>query len=81
MILTEERVADYHRDGYLLVPGLFSRGEVDAMIAEVEGGERVGSTTRGSEDASGKKAKLAIWHELGNDIWAAASTSPPIFPA
>jgi len=76
MILTEELVTDYYRDGYLLVPDLFNRREIAAMIAEVEGGERVGSMTRGNEDASGKQAKLAIWHELGNDIWAAASTCP-----
>ena len=24
------------------------------------------------------KARLAIWHELGDDIWAAASTNPRI---
>ena len=76
MILTAELVANYHRDGYLLVPGLFNSREVEAMIAEVEGGGRVHAMARGNEDASGKQAKLAIWHELGDDIWAAASTCP-----
>ncbi len=76
MILTAELVANYHRDGYLLVPDLFHRREVEAMIAEVEGGGRLAATTRGNKDASGKQAKLAIWHELGNDIWASASTCP-----
>ena len=78
MILTEERVADYHRDGYVLLPELFTQAEVRAMLNEVEGGGRVAATTRGSEDTTGKKAKLAIWHELGDDIWAAASTCPRI---
>ena len=77
-ILTEDRVADYQRDGYVLIPDLFTPQEVKAMIAEVEGGGRVAQTARGNEDASGKKAKLAIWHELGDDIWAAASTCPRI---
>ena len=76
MILTAEMVANYHRDGYLLIPSLFNSREVGAMIAEVEGGGRVNAMARGSEDASGKQAKLAIWHELGDDIWAAASTCP-----
>jgi ectoine hydroxylase-related dioxygenase (phytanoyl-CoA dioxygenase family) len=48
------------------------------MLNDVEAGGRVASYTRGNEDASGKKAKLAIWHELGDDIWAAASTNPRI---
>ena len=48
------------------------------MLDEVESGERVSGTTRGNEDTSGRKAKLAIWHELGDDIWAAASTCPRV---
>lgn len=78
MYLTDEQTANYHRDGYVLVPDLFSRLEVEAMLNDVESGGRVASHTRGNEDASGKKAKLAIWHELGDDIWAAASTNPRI---
>ncbi len=76
--LTNQSVTDYNRDGYVLVPNLFSREEVQALLRDVEGGERVAAATRGNEDASGKKAKLAIWHELGNDIWAAASTNPRV---
>ena len=48
------------------------------MLAEVAGGGRVAATTRASTDASGSAAKLAIWHTLGDDIWAAASTCPRI---
>lgn len=80
MYLTEEMVANYHRDGYVLVPNLFNRSEIAAMVEEI-GGERVATHTRGNEDASGKKARLAIWHELGDDIWAAASTNPRIVNA
>lgn len=80
MYLTEELVANYHRDGYVLVPNLFKSTEVAAMIDDI-GSERVVSHTRGNEDTSGKKARLAIWHELGDDIWAAASTNPRIVNA
>ncbi len=78
MYLTDELVANYQRDGYVLVPGLFTPDEVRAMLADVEGGDRVGASTRGNADSSGKTAKLAIWHELGDDIWAGASTCPRI---
>lgn len=76
MYLNDDLLADYHRDGYVLLPGLFTPTEVKAMLDDVEGGERVASHTRGNEDATGRKAKLAIWHELGDDIWAAVSTNP-----
>lgn len=79
MYLTEDRVADYHRDGYVLLENAFTPEEVRAMIDDIEGGDgRITTHTRGNEDQSGRKAKLAIWHELGDDIWAAASTSPRI---
>ncbi|GAB4468635.1 MAG: phytanoyl-CoA dioxygenase family protein [Armatimonadaceae bacterium] len=77
MYLNEEHVGAFHRDGYILVPGLFHAEEVAAMVEEI-GGERVAAHTRGKEDASGKQARLAIWHELGDDIWAAASTNPRV---
>lgn len=81
MFLSQEHKWNYERDGYVLLPDVFSAHEVERMIHAVEGGERVAQTTHGSEDASGKKAKLAIWHELGSDIWAAATTSPRIVNA
>lgn len=78
MYLTDSHLSNYQRDGYVLVPELFSPREVAAMLHAVETGERVAATTRGNEDAEGRRAKLAIWHELGDDVWAAASTCPRI---
>jgi ectoine hydroxylase len=78
MYLNDEQTAGYARDGYVLLPDVFTPTEVRAMIHEIEGGGRVAAHTRGNEDTSGRKARLAIWHELGDDIWAAASTCPRI---
>ncbi len=78
MYLTPDDVTKYERDGYVLVPNLFNEREVALMLNAVESGGRVAATTRGSADTSGRKAKLAIWGDLGDDIWAAASTHPRI---
>lgn len=78
--LTQELKEAYDRDGYVLLPDLFTREEIAALLGEI-GGERIVSNTRGNEDTSGKKAKLAIWHELGQDIWAAVSTNPRLVNA
>ncbi len=77
-ILSTTEVEQFDRDGYVLVPDLFSPAEVAVMIRSVEGGSRVAEMTRGTADATGKKARLAIWHELGDDVWAAASTCPRV---
>ena len=78
MLLNRSHVADYQRDGYVLLENVFTPAEVAAMLREVESGGRVASHTHLRGDAGGRKAGLAIWHELGNDIWAAASTCPQI---
>jgi ectoine hydroxylase len=78
MIIDEAKAAQYHRDGYLLLDQVFSEREVQAMLHEVEEGQRVAAKTYGRTDASGRTSRLALWHELGDDIWAAASTSPRV---
>ncbi len=78
MYLDYGNVQDYWRDGYIVVRALFREREVAAMLAEVERGQRVADTVRGRTDSSGRKARLAIWHELGDDLWAAASTNPRV---
>jgi hypothetical protein len=77
MTLSSSAVEDYWRDGYLLIPGLFAPAEVEAMLHAIETGGRA-ARAGGREDAGGRTAKLAFWSELGDDIWAAASTSPRI---
>lgn len=76
--LTQVHIDAYKRDGYALIEDAFSQPEVDAMIHAIEGGNSLEQHTRVRTDADGKKTKLAIWHKLGKDIWAAASTSPTI---
>lgn len=76
MRMTHEEVAQYHRDGFLLVDNLFDADEVKRMILEVEEGDRVANTTRGSLDQTGKVSRLAIWHELGSDLWSRVSICP-----
>src|SRR6266508_3796401 len=78
MFLTDDHVAAYHREGYLLVEQLFTEAEVGAMLADVEAGERVSGTTFTFRDSGGKTSRLALWFQLGDDIWAAASTCPRV---
>ncbi|SDX89763.1 phytanoyl-CoA dioxygenase family protein [Paenibacillus sp. CF384] len=78
MVMTFEDVTRYERDGYLLVNKLFTREEVDRMIQEVEGGGRVAGSTYSNSDSQGLKAKLALWFELGADMWSDVSSCPRV---
>ena len=76
--LTPDAVTDFHRDGSVILEDVFSSDEVDALIEGIEHGDRVAETTKDRDDGGGRITRLAIWHELGEDVWSAASTSPRI---
>jgi ectoine hydroxylase len=78
MYLTDDSVVAFNRDGFLKVERLFDEREVAAMLAAVEEGGRVASSTWASKDADGRASRLALWFELGDDIWASASTCPRV---
>ncbi|AZN42902.1 phytanoyl-CoA dioxygenase family protein [Paenibacillus albus] len=78
MIVTHKEVEQYNRDGFVMVKDLFTKNEVNRLIQEIEGGDRVAGTTYSADDSSGRKAKLAIWFELGSDVWSSVSICPRI---
>lgn len=79
MYIDASKADDYRRDGYTVVEGVYSQEQVDAMIRAIEGGdERVGTNLRKRADTAGKTANLALWYDIGDDIWSAATTYPPL---
>ena len=38
MFLDADKVRAYHNDGYVLLENVYTQAQVDAMIAEIEGG-------------------------------------------
>jgi ectoine hydroxylase-related dioxygenase (phytanoyl-CoA dioxygenase family) len=77
MRIDADSVAAYHRDGYLLVEDLFSPEEVAVMLEAASGG-RVAETAWNAPDANGEAARLALWMDIADDVWGAASTCPRI---
>ncbi len=76
--LDPSSVAHYNEKGFVLVRDVFTAEEVEIMLDAVESGDRVADTTKGRLDGDGLTSRLAIWHDLGNDVWTAVSTSPRI---
>lgn len=70
-------VTRYHEDGFLVVPNLFSAEEVRIMLDHV-GGEKVAGQAWDITDASGAGARMALWTDIAQDVWGAASTCPRI---
>ena len=77
-MLTIDQIADFDRDGFVLVKRMFSTDEVNILRKAVSTASRVGEHTVVARDADGNKSPLAIWRDIGEDVFGMVSASPRI---
>lgn len=73
--LSVEQAWAFDRDGYVLVPEVFTPREVEALIGSIGREARVAKHLANMPDTEGRSSKLSIWGDLGNDIFGAVSAS------
>jgi len=61
MSVASEQTMDYDRDGYVLMPNLFSVREVAGLLRHVESSECIADNASDRQDAAGKATKYALW--------------------
>lgn len=61
-----------------MIEGLFSIDETDILRKAVASAPRVGEHTVAAHDADGNESPLAIWNDLGDDVFGAVSSNPRI---
>ena len=64
MLLTPAQISDFHRDGYVIVPALYSAAETAAILAQAQN-DRASAQTM--PDAEGRATKLSIWTAARHD--------------
>jgi ectoine hydroxylase len=75
---TSEELAQYERDGYLLVPKLFDEEEMQKLLAFAKSDEAVLAGATGRKDATGQITKLTLWNHAGEDLYSMFSRSERI---
>ncbi|MCZ7644035.1 MAG: phytanoyl-CoA dioxygenase family protein [Planctomycetota bacterium] len=80
-MLDSAQLQAYDRDGYLRVRGLFSRPEVGVLLDGVE--HALAATRRIGDmpDAAGRSSKLALWMDVREDVFGAATRHPRLVGA
>lgn len=73
--LSGEQIAQYHRDGYLIVSNLFSSAEIDRLYQVAIEDAAISRHSYDLNDQSGKKTKLALWFTPGNDMYGLLTRS------
>jgi len=67
--LTAAQIADYNRDGYLLVKNFCSKEEIDKLYKTALEDDAMRKNALDLNDLSGKKTKLSLWFTPGNDVF------------
>lgn len=67
--LSPAQVADFHRDGYVLVKGFCSKEETEKMYRTAIEDDAMRKNALDLNDLSGKKTRLSLWFKPGNDVF------------
>jgi ectoine hydroxylase-related dioxygenase (phytanoyl-CoA dioxygenase family) len=75
---TAGQIADYNRDGYLLVKNFCSRPETDKLYKTALEDDAMSKNALDLNDQSGKKTKLSLWFTPGNDVFGYLTRSEKV---
>jgi len=72
--LSEPQVAQYHRDGYILVPSLFTAEEIGLLQNACKADPAFQQNVLSRRDGEGGSVDLAIWNHPGDDLYGVFSS-------
>ena len=79
--LSEAQIADFHRDGYLFVPGLLDPEETRLLLDTAKRDHGITDGAVPILDASGRQSKLTLWNHPGDDLYGTIARSERIVGA
>lgn len=65
--LSDEQVAKFHHDGYLIARGLFDQSEMDGLLRYAKGDQVLASEAYVRTDATGAETRLALRNDLDDE--------------
>lgn len=69
-ILNETEVSSFHRDGYVIVREFFTKKEIDKLYNIAVEDKVVKENALDLNDQTGKKTKLTLWFNPGDDVYS-----------
>jgi len=73
--LTAANIADYHRDGYVIIRNFLKDEEVKKLYGIATGDDTLQKHAFDLNDQTGKKTKLTLWYTPGNDAYGLLTKS------
>jgi ectoine hydroxylase-related dioxygenase (phytanoyl-CoA dioxygenase family) len=79
--LTPQQIADYHRDGYIIVKKFCSTEEIDKLYSTALEDDAMRKNALLLNDQSGRTTKLSLWFTPGNDVFGYLTRSEKVVNA
>ena len=73
--MTFSELADFHRDGFVVVPSLFDAEEIGRLAQHAKNDPDLAAEAYGRKDATGMPVRLALWNTPGDDLYGMFSRS------
>ena len=73
--LTRQQLADYAEDGYLIVRSFLAPGEIEKLYNIATGDDTLRKHAFDLNDQTGKKTKLTLWYNPGDDAYGLLTRS------
>jgi phytanoyl-CoA hydroxylase len=73
--ITQQQQSDYERDGYLIVRNFLSADEIGKLYAIATGDDLLRKHAFDLNDQTGKKTKLTLWYNPGDDAYGLLTRS------
>ena len=67
--LTDQQLADYERDGYLFVRGLFTAEEISVLTETVGNDHKMDQASSLRDDGKGNEVRLSLWNHPGDGVY------------
>ena len=67
--LSNQQLAAYFRDGYVIAPGMFDAEEIDLLARTAKADKELAAHTYGKEDEEGVAVRLSLWNHPGDGIY------------
>ncbi|MEM7144129.1 MAG: phytanoyl-CoA dioxygenase family protein [Verrucomicrobiota bacterium] len=68
-IVSSAQIADYERDGYVIVPGVFSGEEIAALKETAHHDRAMDQAASSLDDGEGNNVRLALWNHPGDGVY------------
>jgi ectoine hydroxylase-related dioxygenase (phytanoyl-CoA dioxygenase family) len=69
-LLSNDEINFFNKDGYVIVPEFFSKDEIDKLYSIAVGDNVIKKHAVDLNDQTGKKTKLTLWFNPGEDVYS-----------